>query len=45
MNPENELQFANFFYQELSEQEYTEEGIIDWDDYAQGAVELESYDP
>jgi hypothetical protein len=45
MNPENELQFVNFFYQELSEQEYTEEGIIDWDDCSQGSVEMESYDP
>ena len=34
-----------FFYQEMIEQSNYEDDAIDWDDYAQGAVELESYDP
>jgi hypothetical protein len=34
-----------FFYQEMIEQSNYEDDVIDWDDYAQGAVELESYDP
>jgi hypothetical protein len=34
-----------FFYQEMTEQSNYEDDVIDWDDYAQGAVELESYDP
>lgn len=36
---------AEFFYQEMQEQSNYEEGTIDWDDYAQGATDLESYDP
>ena len=34
-----------FFYQEMIEQSNYGDDVIDWDDYAQGAVELESYDP
>jgi hypothetical protein len=34
-----------FFYQEMQEQSNHEDYVIDWDDYAQGSVELESYDP
>jgi len=45
MNPENELQIANFFYQELREQGYAEHDEMFFDDYAQGSVDLESYDP
>lgn len=45
-NPiQKEHQIANFFYQELREQEYSDDDCIDWDDYAQGATDLESYDP
>lgn len=34
-----------FFYNEMIEQSNYEEGTIDWDDYSQGATEVESYDP
>lgn len=34
-----------FFYNEMIEQSYYEEDVIDWDDYAQGATDVESYDP
>jgi hypothetical protein len=34
-----------FFYNEMIEQSYYEEGTIDWDDCSQGATEVESYDP
>lgn len=45
-NPiQKEHQIANFFYQELKEQEYSDDDCIDWDDYAQGAVEFDTYDP
>jgi hypothetical protein len=45
-NPiQTEHQIANFFQQELREQEYNDDECIDWDDYTQGATDLESYDP
>ena len=34
-----------FFYQEMIEQSNYEDDVIDWDDYAQGATDQESYDP
>lgn len=33
------------FYQELLEQNNSEENVIDWDDYSQGSIDAESYDP
>ena len=48
MNPnlcETQPQMNNFFQQELKEQEYNDYDCIDWDDYAQGSTDLESYDP
>jgi hypothetical protein len=33
------------FYIEMQEQSNYEERTIDWDDYAQDAVDAESYDP
>jgi hypothetical protein len=36
---------VEFFYQEMQEQGNYEEDVIDWDDYAQGATDVESYDP
>lgn len=45
-NPtQTEPQISNFFYQELKEQEYYEDDSIDWDDYTQGSVEFDAYDP
>ena len=45
-NPiQKEHQIANFFYQELREQEYADDEDLFFDDYAQGSVEIESYDP
>ncbi len=45
-NPtKTEPQIVNFFQQELKEQEYNDYDCIDWDDCAQGATDLESYDP
>ena len=32
------------FYLEMQEQSIYEEGTIDWDDYAQETVDVESYD-
>jgi hypothetical protein len=40
-----EPQIANFFYSELREQEYAEQDELLFDDYAQGSVEIETYDP
>lgn len=40
-----EHQISNFFYQELREQEYIEQDELYFDDYAQGSVEIETYDP
>ena len=33
------------FYQELLEQNNNEGNVIDWDDYALGSEDVESYDP
>jgi hypothetical protein len=38
-------ELQSFFYSELREQEYAEGEDFLYDDYAQGSVELESYDP
>ena len=38
-------ELQSFFYSELQEQEYAEGDELFFDDYAQGSVELESYDP
>lgn len=46
-NPtKTQSQIANFFYQELKEQEYVDlnDDCIDWDDYSVG-MDAESYDP
>jgi hypothetical protein len=42
---QTEPQIANFFYQELKEQEYAEQDEMFFDDYTQGSVDMESYDP
>jgi hypothetical protein len=42
---QNESQIVNFFYQELKEQEYTDQDEMFFDDYTQGVVDAESYDP
>jgi hypothetical protein len=45
-NPtQKEPQIVNFFYQELCEQEYADQDELIFDDYTQGSVDLESYDP
>ena len=45
-NPtKKEPQMVNFFYQELKEQEYADQDELLFDDYAQGSVEIETYDP
>jgi hypothetical protein len=45
-NPtKKEPQIVNFFQQELKEQEYADQDELFFDDYAQGSVDLESYDP
>ncbi len=33
------------FYQEMEEQSNYEGDVIDWDDYAQGSTDVETYDP
>ena len=45
-NPtQKEPQIANFFYSELREQEYIETDELIFDDYSQGDVDVETYDP